>query len=392
MILDYAKLGFTNLLQRKLRTLLTVIGIFIGIASIVSLLLISDGLENAITDQFEQLGTNKIFVFPANFQGNLVNGLNTKDVEAIESITEVDYVVGILGEAAILEYQNEKVARPVYGWPTDLPEEVFGDFDLTPSDGKWFTTPSDQAVIGSLVATDMFDSEIRINNRIIINDKKFTVVGILESFGNPEDDNSVYIPMESARELFDEPEAVSFIQINVKEGVDVNNVADKVQSRLERIRSEESFDVSTAEQFLDQLGDILGIVNSILVGIAAIALLVGAIGIANSMYTAVAERTSDIGVMKSLGATNNQILSLFLIESFYLGILGGVLGIITGAGIAYAVAVAAKAAGYDLLKIVIGPVIIAIGMSIAVGTAVVSGVLPARQASKLKPVEAMRKK
>ena len=150
------------------------------------------------------------------------------------------------------------------------------------------------------------------------------------------------------------------------------------------------FEVRTPEQILNQFSLILGVVQFILIGIAAISLVVGGIGIMNSMYTSVLERTKDIGIMKSIGATNLSILSIFLLESAILGFIGGIVGITIGSALAVIVDVIAKQAGFSILKITVDYKIILLGLFFAIIVGSISGVLPAYRASKLKPVEALR--
>ncbi len=393
MIEEYVRLASANIVHRKVRSSLTIIGIVIGVASIVALVLISQGLENAIREQFEEFGTDKIFVLPANYQGETSTAeLNVDDVRALETVSELDYVIPMFAQQAIMEYKDDTISHYLVSWPSDRTDQLVEDFAIKTEEGRWFTSDSDQIVLGSLVPEDLFEDEVRINNRIVIQGKKFTVVGILESVGNPTDDAQIYMPLAVMRDLYDDQESVSFIQAKAKAGADVNRVAEKMEDRLSRIRSEESFDVSTFEQFLEQLDEILGVVQGVLVGIATIALVVGAVGIANSMYTSVRERTRDIGIMKSVGATNANILTVFLLESAIIGLIGGLVGIAFGAMISFGLVEVAKSAGFDLFKIVLDPILIVFTLVFAMGVGMVSGALPARQAAEMKPVEAMRKK
>ena len=153
---------------------------------------------------------------------------------------------------------------------------------------------------------------------------------------------------------------------------------------------DENFEIFTPEQLLQQLKTILGIIQVVLVGIAAISIIVGAVGITNSMYTNVLERTKDIGIMKSIGAKNSDILIIFLIESGMQGFIGGTIGIMLGVGIGKIVEYLAKISGFSLLKVPINPLILLGGLLFAVIVGLVSGYFPARQAAKLRPVDALK--
>jgi len=220
-------------------------------------------------------------------------------------------------------------------------------------------------------------------------------VGILKSVGNRMDDSSVYAPMEAVRDLFNEPELVSMILVQTSPGAEPADVAKVIEKKMRDRRhekeGEEDFSVSTSEQLMATFSLVFGAVQAVVIGIAAISLLVGGIGIMNTMYTSVMERTREIGIMKAIGARNNDILQIFLIESGILGLIGGLVGITIGASIAkIAEIVAAEALGSNILKASFTPELIigALLFSFLIGAA--SGVMPARQASLMKPVDALR--
>ena len=236
----------------------------------------------------------------------------------------------------------------------------------------------------------MFKDKILLRNKIKLQGHDFRVVGVLKPVGNQQDDNTIYIPLETFREIFNQKnEEVGFISAQVKPGVDILSLQEKVERILKRERDNENFQVVTPTQILEQINTILGVIQSVLVGIAAISLLVGGIGITNSMYTTVLERTKDIGIMKSIGATNSSILLIFLLESGLMGLVGGIFGVILGTLISYGISTFSTQAGFKLLFEINLPLIL-FGLFFAFIVGTFSGVLPARQASKLKPVDALR--
>ncbi len=203
------------------------------------------------------------------------------------------------------------------------------------------------------------------------------------------------MPKDTLKEILNVQDEES--QILVKASIDSNvtNLADTIKRKLTSYRGEkegqETFSVSTSEQILNSFKDIFGIVQAVLVGIAAISLFVGGIGIANTMYTSVLERTKEIGTMKAVGAKNSDILILFLIESGLLGLMGGIIGIGIGLGLSKtAEYIAATQLGTDLLQASIDPVLIIGALTFSFLIGAISGVFPAMQASKLKPVDALR--
>jgi putative ABC transport system permease protein len=279
----------------------------------------------------------------------------------------------------------------LFAWPSEDSDRRFKDYDFTFKEGNAFREGQKYvAIFGSVAATDLFDKDVHVKNKVTMKEVNFEVVGILESFGNKQDDSAIYIPINTGRELFDRPDEVSMIDVTVKSGRDIDTVAERAKRVLERKRKDENFEILTPTQILKFLSQTLGIVQAILVSIAAISLIVGAVGIMNSMYTSVMERTKDIGVMKSIGARNKDILLLFLVESGMIGFVGGIIGIVLGYLASYGVTIYAAGAGYSILKIKIDILLILGGLVFATLIGMFSGALPSRRASKLHPVDALR--
>src|SRR3989338_3990062 len=392
MIRDFVSLSFQNARHRKLRSWLTIIGILIGIAAIVSLITISKGLEEAITSQFNKMGTNRLMVTPkeSNFL-SLGQDLTTDDVKVLEKISELKWITPYLIENANIEFGKEKHFRQVTANTVDDIAGRWADIDFRVGEGRlWNQEEKYSAIIGTKVAEDMFDRKIRVNNNIKINGQKFKIIGIFEEFGDPESDNMLHIPIDAARDLFDKEKGVSLIELVVKDGVDLEDAAKKVKKILKKARNNENFEVNTPQQLLEQLGTLLNVVQIVFISIAAISLVVGGIGIMNSMFTSVLEKRRDIGVMKSIGATNKQVMLLFLIEAGLFGLIGGFIGIILGSIAAYFVKIIASLFGFQLLRISVDIDLIFFSMAFAVGIGMLSGFIPAYQAARLKPVEALR--
>lgn len=393
MIQDYTSLAWENLKTRKLRTTLTIIGISIGIAAIIALISVSQGLENAISEQFEKIGSNRLYVQPEGAGDPQTRaGLTQDDADALENVAELSWVTPYLIGSGTVEFGKEsEFLGTITGIPTSDLEKRWADVDIKLAHGRYFMSgEKSAAIIGSQMAKEGFDSEIRINNNLYINGKKFTVVGIMEEIGNSDDDNRIMIPLESARIAFNKTHDLTVLELVVKDGRSLEQAAKKVEKVLSQKRGSDDFEVITPQQILDQLGTILTVIQVVLVGIAAISLIVGAIGIMNSMYTAVLERTREIGIMKSIGATNATIVFLFMLESGIIGFLGGIMGIMGGITLSYTASWAAAGAGFSLLKIMIDPFLLAFGMCFSLTVGIASGALPARHAARLPPTEALR--
>lgn len=394
MILDYLRFSLDSISHRKLRSFLTVLGIIIGVGAIIALITISQGLENAIKEQFSQVGSNRIYVTPKGFSGpgSSVDGLTNKDVDAIRSVSEVDWVNPYLFFSDEVTFGHEsEFIQQVIAFPSEDVAKKYADTGRIIEFGRVFVNnEKGVALVGARFAKSKYNREVGVNSNIIIKNEKFRVVGILEEVGNPDDDNMVVIAEEDARILYDKPSAIDMIEVKVKDGVDIRIAGDKIKNRLEKIRDNDNFEVITPEQILEQLGSLLGVVQLILGGIAAISLVVGAIGISNSMYTSVLERTKEIGILKSVGARNSDILFLFIIESGIIGLLGGMGGAILGSLAAVVTGVIAESQGFGLLKIVIDWKLIVFSLFFAMVIGMFAGALPSGQAAKLKPADSLR--
>jgi len=397
--MDYFKFAFKNLKTRKTRTWLTMLGIFIGIAAVVSLISLGQGLQSAINEQFQAMGTDKIIVSPGGGFFGIGAGaeLTKDDLEVIKKTKGVETVAEMIFKIAKVEFRDEVKYTFVNGVPLDENRQIFEDMQALEvevgrdlKDGEKY-----KAVITYLINRgEFFEEEVTTNDKILIENKEFKVVGSYARIGNPQDDSSVMIPIETARELFDEPEKVDSIIVQVREGEDPDEIAENIKEELRDFRDveedEEDFSVITYLDIIDSFNTIFGVVQLVVIGIAAISLIVGGIGIMNTMYTAVLERTNEIGVMKAIGGKNSDVLLIFLLESGTLGLAGGVIGVGLGIGFSKLVELVAVATGTDLLKayfpwyLIVG----ALAFSFIVGT--LSGILPARKAAKLKPVDALR--
>lgn len=391
MIKDFISFSVKGLEHRKIRSWLTIIGIIIGIAAIISLITISQGLGEAISSQFEDLGTNRLYVMPKGFNIlSIGQGLTDDDVRVLDRMNEFKWVNEYLVQSALIEFGKEKNYIQVYSNDIDNIEKRWSDLNFDLSEGRLWRDKEDHGIIiGYAIAHDMFKRDVRINNNLLINGEKFNVIGVFQEFGDPESDNMMHIPLDTARNLFDKKDEVSMIELVVKDGVDLDVAASRVKKKLKSARNNENFEVSTPSQLLGQLNVLLGVVNIIFIGIAAISLLVGGIGIMNSMFTSVLERKKEIGIMKAVGATNYNIMTIFLIEATLTGLIGGLIGVALGTGIAYFVKAIAAQAGFKLIKISfsLGLVLFSLGFASLVG--IISGLVPAYRASQLEPVEAL---
>ncbi|MBA7647728.1 Macrolide export ATP-binding/permease protein MacB [subsurface metagenome] len=399
---DHFFLAFNNLKRRKLRSWLTMIGIFIGVAAVVALISLGQGLQGAIEEQFKQLGSDKIIVMPKGMgppgiaaSGSLI--LTSKDLKVIEDVRGVEYAFGYLIKQGQAKYKGESVisyATGINAEDFELMTEMGG---LNIIDGRKLEEGDKfKVVVGyNHVYKDTWNKPLRVGNTIEIEGYDFKVVGVMNKIGNHIDDNLLYVSKDILKEILNVEDEESQIIVKASSGFDPIDVAETIERKLRKARGEkegqETFNIQTSEQLLESFSNIFGIVQAVLVGIAAISLIVGGVGIMNTMYTSVLERTKEIGTMKAVGAKNSDILFIFLFESGLLGLVGGAIGIGIGIGLGEgAEYIASVGLGTDLLQAVFPWYLIvgALLFSFLIGT--LSGIFPAMQAAKLKPADALR--
>jgi len=380
------------------------LGIFIGIAAVVALISLSQGLKSAISEQFVSLGSDKLIVQGAGSgfgpPGTGVEvPLTEIDEKVIAKVKGVDIAVGRLVRSVKVEFNDEVN----YGFAASIPDELekialvveannykIGSGRLLEGGDKF------KIMVGNDFAKNFFDKSLQLRDKVIIEDKKFEIVGILKKSGNPQQDSTLVIPQAALREILNLGDTFDIIPVKAGAGDSLVLVAERIENKLRKHREldegKEDFSIETPENILATLTTILLIVQGVLVGIAAISLVVGGIGIMNTMYTSVTERTKEIGIMKATGARGSQILLLFLFESGMLGMFGGIIGITLGFTISKSIElIAFQIFESFLIKADFSLTLLLGALLFAFFVGAASGVFPARQAAKLKPVDALRK-
>ena len=394
------KIATGNLKKRKLRTTLTLVGIIISIATIFMLVSLSLGLRDAVNEQFEALGADKFFIQPrTGFLGppGSIGGiiLTEEDIRTVEKVRGVGEVLATTVGAARVEYNDRINYLSVWGMETDTTLYIeLGDYKVV--EGRFLKGGESGVILGNNhKAGNIFAKHVSVGDTIIINGEEVRVRGILERIGNPEDDRIIIMNLEEFRDLFEIPTRVDWIVVQVEEAEDLVEISERVEKELldERGLNEETqdFSILTPQELLGSIQNILNIITAFLAGVAAISLFVGGIGIANTMYTSVIERTREIGTMKAVGARNSDILKIFLIEAGILGLAGGVVGVALGITISKTIEyIAVHQLGSELLQASMHPALIIGCLIFAFAVGAVSGTLPALRASKLNPTDALR--
>lgn len=416
---DIVKLSLNNLSHRGMRSWLTILGIVIGVAAVVAILSLGTGMQENISSQLGGLGTDILTISPGfsraagmGFQGMSREGaatqnqnLTIRDVQIVKSVPGISVVNGIASGRADVVYLAETVSASIRGvdplaWKEITNSELDSGRYLAPGDGN-------AVVVGYNIANTVFKQTLRINTQISIEGKMFNIVGILKTSGGISsfsgDDSAIYMPIDAARTVIDNigTNQFSSIQIKVADAELIDETSAHLEEKLMLSRqvtnSTKDFTITSAAAIQQTISSVMGTMSLFIGGIAAISLLVGAIGIANTMFMSVMERTKQIGTLKALGTTNFEIMKLFLIESAMIGFIGGLIGVFLGfiasgtiSEIGVRLVGVGGRAGMGTSMTVITPelVLFAMGFSVLIG--MVSGFLPARSAAKLQPVEALR--
>lgn len=405
MLKDYAVFSLKNLRSRRLRSWLTMIGIFIGIAAVVSLIGLGEGLRLAITSQFGFLGPDVLAVQASGiaFAGPpgsaVANPLSDDLVEEIEKANGVEASIARYLESVTIEFNDRQQIVIAGSIPNGENRKLLETMvNLRTEDGRLLKDGDTRKIVvgNNFKQDDEFGRGVKVGDRVLVNGISFEVVGILEKKGSFIFDNNMLMNENSMIDILGtEKEKVDAIAVKVKDQERIAETKANIEELLRKERNvdkgEEDFQVQSPQQTLEALNSTLFAVQLFVYIIAAISLAVGGIGIMNTMYTSVLERTKEIGIMKSIGARNSAIFTIFFIESGLLGTVGGVIGALIGMGLAYGISFLGRLfLGSNLIQASIDPLLIvgALVFSFLIGS--LFGVLPAYQASKLNPVDSLR--
>ena len=384
-LIGIAKLAVSRILATKTRSALTMLGVIIGVASLVALTSVASGATGGINSALSGLGARQVTV-----SSSTETGLTEADAAAVDEIEGVEVVSSSVSGTATAAHGDAESSLTVNGVSrtyeaTEAPDLAVGRFLPTFTGDE--TTRS--VVLSARAANDLSVTKDEIGSTVTLGGMPFTIVGVLDDAGGFGSSGTAYVSMSNARRLFSQsPFVGSIVALASSEG-EVESVEQQVDSVLRSrysLSTEDSanFSVSTQTSLLSTISDVQGTLQLLLVGIASISLIVGGIGIMNIMLVSVRERTREIGVRRAIGARRRHILTQFLIEATVLSLIGGLFGLFIGIGFS---ALIASAAGWEF-SVAGGTVVLAIGFSALVG--VVFGVWPARTASRLQPIEALR--
>jgi len=395
--MDVVTLSIGALRSHRLRSVLSMVGIGIGIAAVLLLTSIGEGTRQYILAQFTQFGTNILAINPGKTEtigipgvlGGTTHKLTLEDAEALRRVPFVESVVPVaMGQARV---EAAELGRSVY---------IFGVTSSMPAVWKFrvrqgvFLPPGDPrrggavTVLGPTLKRELFGEESALGRFVRVAGFRLRVIGVLEPKGQMlgyDIDDCVYVPVATAMKMFNQDELVE-VDVLFTHERQVDVVTEEITRVLkERHGGREDFSITTQTAMLDTMGNIMQVITLAVGGIAAVSLLVGAIGILTLMWIAVGERTSEIGLVRALGASARQVHLLFLMEAVILAVLGGIGGLGVGLGLAAGLRVLVPG-----LPVVTPFMYIPIALTISFVTGLGAGVLPARRAAAMDPIVALR--
>ena len=401
MVKEYFKIAIKNLRTRPLRSWLTILGIVIGIFLIMSLLSLSEGLKQTVLKHLNTIGKDILMIIPGNINDmmtTMLGGMKLTDDElkAIEKSEGVEAVVPMVYKGEVMRYQGESKSVIIYGVDIRKSLKILQeDLGFALSEGSWPVAGKREIAVGSLVPKDIFP-EIKTRTEAKIGGMQFEIVGILKSRGSRQDDSMVFMGLDLYEQVTGEKKGAPEAVAKVKSGFSPAIVAKNIENNLLEVSKRRlgdtapSFSVLTNEEVSAIVGNIMGVIQVAVVGFASIAIIVGGIGIMNTMYTSVHERTREIGILKAVGAKNSTITLIFLIESGVIGLIGGAGGVIGAFLLSKLIEFSTRNSSIYFLKSTISPSLLLFGLAFSFLIGCLSGFLPARGASKLKPVDALR--
>ncbi len=390
---SYLRLALKSLFLNKVRSLLTMLGIIIGVGAVIILTSLVGGLEKQIKATFESLGTNSLFVFPGSVdsQGGGPTGAPINKM-TFDMADDLKQIPGVKDASVHVELSGSAIYgdKEIKGVNINAVDYNFTDmYSVNIVEGRYFSRGEVSGgrtvvIIGPTLKTKFFNDQSPLGKQIKIKDKRFTIIGVTEAKGSSfgrDMDKSVYFPYTVARQRF-QVDRPTYILVKTVD----TNVLKRVQRDIEKVLSrqmnKDDFSVRSQEEGIKFFENILGVLASALGGIAGVSLLVGGVGIMNIMFVSVTERTREIGLRKAVGANSRDILTQFLLEAVILSLVGGLLGVLFGMGVS---------AGIDrFVDTSVNYFFVGLSFGVSALIGVIFGVAPAIRASRLDPIIALR--
>ena len=427
-IADSARLSVNSILHRRLRAWLTLLGIVIGVVAVVSILALSSGTQASVSASFSGFGADIITISPGFSRAGTFGGttrgpdiggfggggdratststatptLTDKDIAVIRSNQNVVAINQIVSGRATIKFGAQQTNASIQGVNANTWMKTT---NVTLASGRSVSSSDTRSIVigNSLANSKVFTQPITLGRKIDINGISFTVVGVLaasgSSFGGGSD-STVYMPYNVAWDVVDvNKNTYSSLQVKVSDAanvtLDINTLTSQLMVSRKVTSKTQDFTMTSSQAIQQQISSVMQTLTLFLAAIAAVSLIVGAVGVANSMFTSVLEKTKEIGIMKALGASNNEVLTLFVIESGLFGLIGGIIGVM----IAFCLELVLDALDIGLSLgfgpggssiMVISPQLVIMAILLSTGIGIFSGLMPALNASKMRPVDALK--
>ena len=394
--LDLVRFTSGSVLAHRMRALLTALGIAVGVAAVVLLTSIGEGVHRFVLAEFTQFGTNIISITPGTAKtmgGSIgvfgsVRPLTIDDAEALRRVPYATASVPVVQGNAEVEGNGRKRRVTVYGTGHEFADafrfEVGTGRFLPPDDPR---APRSLAVLGSKMKQELFGDGNALGASVRVGSERYRVIGVMRPKGTMigfDLDDTVYIPAARGLELFDR-DSLFEVDVLYEENAPVDEVVEGIRRLMLARHGDEDTTITTQQQMLDTLGSVLDVLSFAVAALGSLPLLVGAVGIFTIMTIAVRERTSEIGLLRALGAERDEVLAVFLVEAVVLSVLGGLAGLAFGAGVAWLLGETVRQ-----LPVSFSPLFMGLSMGLSVVIGLVAGILPALNAANLDPVEALR--
>lgn len=392
MFFDLLSMAYSNLKKRGLRSGLTIFGVVVGIVAIVALISLGLGMNDYVNQQLEIIGKDKAIVLS---DMGAKEKLDETDLKAIEDIDDVRSAYGTYTSIVFMNSRSESERATITALDTSS-ERIRAFLESNPVEvekGKFLDDEPRTVVIGNDLAREKFEHELDVGDKISINNNDFKIIGILKESNSMAIDEAAFISMEDAEEILG-ADGFSEIVASGRSGIDLEKFVLKIEEELRKSRGlkegEEDFRVESSQDIEESLSSVLAGVNWFLIGIASISLLVGIIGITNTMQISVAERRKEIGIMKALGARNSHISLLFLLESGMLGLIGGAIGTALGLLLSKIASVFISAMMNESFSASFSFPLIMFSLALSFLIGMIAGTIPAYQASRQDPIKILR--
>lgn len=391
-------MAFDSIKTRKMRSILTALGIIIGISTIIALVSIGEGTNAAVSSALGSLGANTIFITPSMGGGGggfsaptVSEAMTKKDLTNVQSTRGVNVAIGLFVQSLSVTFKDETKRLSFFGIDTKDAQKFFSDLGVVEVEyGRFFRNGEKNVVVlGHSIAEKTFENKIAVDNKLELTNGKVQAVGILKETGNSQYDSIIIAPVEDVRESSTAKDQYTIIFAKVSNPDRIDDIAATIQKKMDDIHGKKVMNVLTTKQLTERIGTVTNMLSVVLGGIAGIALIVAGVGIANTMLMSITERTKEIGIMKAIGASNGNIVMIFLTEAALLGLIGGIVGDVLGVGLSEILGIILRNYGLAFTTKVT-PELLTIGLAFSVGVGVLFGFLPARKAARMSPMEALR--